>query len=227
MTRTPKNGRGLACSVAIHALVLTLIAVAPDMAPVPPAMQPPMTVTVIRLGESGMARSGRPGESSAPAEDRPASKPKAVRAQPLHPAFRQPTAAPADFDSRLRAASAAFPRSIHGNETGDSNKYGRQGAYAAKDIIRAQIQRRWIFDVAKLGSSRWAVSIHVVLDADGTVTSATIIEDPRHQTDPAYLELARSARNAALAASPIVLPPGTPAEARDTVLDFDPLVAGR
>ena len=76
--------------------------------------------------------------------------------------------------------------------------------------------------MAALGQYRREVSIHVVLDADGTVQSATITDPLRYKSDPAYRELALSARNATLLSSPLQLPPGTPAALLDMILDFDP-----
>ncbi|MBV8650231.1 MAG: hypothetical protein JO255_02115 [Alphaproteobacteria bacterium] len=99
---------------------------------------------------------------------------------------------------------------------------GRQATYSVKDFIRAQIERHWIFDAATIGSSDIRVSIHVVINRDGTVSRAEIVDEARYAEDANYLALARSARNAAYLSSPLNLPPGRYDEVRDIVLIFNP-----
>ncbi len=195
-------------------------------------------------------RSTQPPHETAPPAPRPAPTTAAPHAAPaatpLRPEAsrkRRPKAgphpkpaAPEDFDARLRAEAEALQtapavgsqQSRGGHAMGDANAavnsgaYGPHAAYSAKDFIRAQIERRWNFDVAALGKARWVISIHVVLQSDGTVASAAVLEDPRYRRDPAYHALANSVRNAVLVSSPLHLPPGTPAALLDMVLDFDP-----
>ncbi len=99
---------------------------------------------------------------------------------------------------------------------------GREATYSVKDFIRAQIERHWIFDTGVLGNGDILISIHVVLNRDGTVSRADIVDEPRHANDAGYLALARSARNAAFLSSPLNLPPGRYDEVRDIVLTFNP-----
>ena len=99
---------------------------------------------------------------------------------------------------------------------------GRQATYSVKDFIRAQIERHWIFDAGALGPGEILVSIHVLLNRDGSVSRAEIVDEARHSNDAGYLALARSARNAAYLSSPLNLPPGRYDEVRDIVLTFNP-----
>lgn len=94
--------------------------------------------------------------------------------------------------------------------------------YDVKDAIRAEIERRWNFDVDALGGSNLTVSIHLTLDPDGTVETAEIVADPHYAGDPAYRALAISARDAVLVSSPLHLPPGAYAGHADMVLKFSP-----
>lgn len=99
---------------------------------------------------------------------------------------------------------------------------GNRATYSVKDFIRAQIERRWNFDLRGLGPGDMTVSIHLVLSRDGSVSKAEVVDDPRHGADPAYQSLAISARNAALLSSPLKLPEGSYEAVKDIVLTLDP-----
>jgi len=99
---------------------------------------------------------------------------------------------------------------------------GRQASFDVKDFIRVQIERHWRPDIAALGAGEFVIAIHVTLNRDGSVGGAEIVEDPRYRDSTAYRSLALSARNAALLASPLTLPPGRYDEVRDLTLNFNP-----
>jgi outer membrane biosynthesis protein TonB len=153
----------------------------------------------------------------------------------------QPTPPVEDLQATLRSLAQRQqqqaqlpPNPRQQDDTGSSNvtasnnsALGRQATYSVKDFIRAQIERHWIFDPSALGSGDVLVSIHVVLNRDGTVSRAEIVDEPRHANDADYLALARSARNAAYLSSPLNLPPGRYDEVRDIVLTFNPRNAMR
>jgi hypothetical protein len=65
------------------------------------------------------------------------------------------------------------------------------------------------------------VPIHVKMAKDGVVLKAEIVESSR-SNDPAYREIAVSARNAVTLSSPIALPPGTYQDVMDMVLELNP-----
>ena len=105
--------------------------------------------------------------------------------------------------------------------TNDDITSGRQGPFSVKDYIRAQVERRWNFDLANLGSNDFAVPIHVEITNAGVVLKADIVDSPR-TNDPMYREVAVSARNAVLLSSPISLPAGHYDPVMDMVLDLNP-----
>jgi hypothetical protein len=229
-------GGGLLGSALLHGFaVLLALLVLPGLTPPPPPVEAEMPIDLVVLGAATVSpqprASAQPPHESAPAA--PAAAPVQVRPPPARPqrptVVPRPVPAPAeDFDTQLRAAE----RALAGHGMGDAaavpgGAYGPHAATSIKDFIRAQIERRWNFDVAALGGTRWVVAIHVVLQSDGTVDSATIVEDPRYRQDPAYHALALSARNAVLVSSPLHLPAGTPPALRDMVLEFDPRAALR
>jgi outer membrane biosynthesis protein TonB len=97
---------------------------------------------------------------------------------------------------------------------------GRDATYAVRDFIRAQVERRWNLDRARLGGRAWIVAIRIRFSPDGTVRRADIVGNERFRSDSAYHDFALSARNAVLLSSPLTLPPGTYAFATDVVVDF-------
>jgi outer membrane biosynthesis protein TonB len=97
---------------------------------------------------------------------------------------------------------------------------GRYATYAVKDLIRAQVERRWNLDRARLGPRDWVVAIRIRFSPDGTVRRAEIVDNERLRSDRAYHDFALSARNAVLLSSPLSLPSGTYAFATDVVVDF-------
>ncbi len=224
------SGRGLSVSVLLHVLILLLFMLVGPV-PQPPPQERILTVGIVHL-EGGAIDGGRAGQMekkalpiSHPSFHATGQRRRVTESLPL------PPVAPQDFDGQLRTALATIRSQGHGEGRDISNRgtagKGRQGGYSVKDFIRAQIQRHWIYDSAALGKAPWVISIHVVLDPDGTVASATIVPDPRYQADEAYMDFARSARNATLISSPLDLPLGTPADMRDMVLEFDPRTAMR
>ena len=116
-----------------------------------------------------------------------------------------------DYDSDLPAEQA----------TNDVPTPGAMTVSAAKDFIRAEVERRWNFDLKKFGDGGYSVPIHVRITSTGTVLSAEIL-DNEHSADPTYREIALSARSAVLLSSPFALPAGHYQDVMDIVLDLDP-----
>ena len=116
-----------------------------------------------------------------------------------------------DYNSDLPAQQA----------TNDVPTPGAMTVNAAKDFIRAEVERRWNFDLKKFGDGGYSVPIHVRITSAGTVLSAEIL-DNEHSADPTYREIALSARDAVLLSSPFALPAGHYQDVMDMVLDLDP-----
>jgi hypothetical protein len=109
----------------------------------------------------------------------------------------------------------------------DNAALGQQGTQGVKDFLRAQIERHWEFDMRDLGAADLVISIHLELNADGSVGKADIVDDPRYSSNPHYRSVAISARNAVLLSSPLHLPPGTYDAFKDITLNFNPREALR
>jgi hypothetical protein len=162
-------------------------------------------------------------------------KTSAARAPPHKPAPADELSARLEALARLRQPAPPLlpdPRQQDGPgvsnvDAGSANAAHKfDAAYAVKDFIRAQVERRWSVD-RKDTKPNWAVSIHILTDPNGRVTRAQIIDDPRYSTDPAYEDFALSARNAVLLSSPLVIPPGAYDIAKDIVVDFDSRLLSR
>lgn len=107
-------------------------------------------------------------------------------------------------------------------QTGNDAESGGQGAYTTRDIIRAQVLRRWSLDMTKLGKRDFVILIHVLLKHDGTVIEADIVDAQRYKTDSTFRWIALSAKNAVILSSPLTLPPGVDGRTLDLTLRLDP-----
>jgi outer membrane biosynthesis protein TonB len=158
------------------------------------------------------------------------ARPKSDRPAPLVPPPKAPPvedlAARLESLSRqqqLQARLPANPRRQDGagasNVTASNDSaVGREASYDVRDFIRAQIARHWRPDLASLGAGEFVVAIHLLINRDGSVGSAEIVDDPSHSNDAAYRSLALSARNAALLASPLTVPQGRYDAVRDITI---------
>ena len=99
-------------------------------------------------------------------------------------------------------------------------------AAALRDFIRDQVERHWSLDLASLGAEEFSIPIRVEITSDGTVLKAEIINSARDM-NPIYREVAASARNAVLSASPLSLPAGEYQNEMELILHLDPREALR
>lgn len=204
--------------------------------PVPAPQTPPPPQSLAKA-EEGAA----PNLLSTPrAED--AVRPKPIEAprpapRPAAKPQKRPSPPVDSFEAKLQSLARLRqptppvpPNPARQDGTGVSNRTassstaapGPDALYSVKDFLRAQIERRWNLDRANLGSADWVISIHLLLNRDGKVASAEVVDDPRLATNEKFRSLAMSARNAALLSSPLTLPPGTYELVKDITLDFDP-----
>jgi hypothetical protein len=110
----------------------------------------------------------------------------------------------------LKSDASPSRASSMSNTAGDS--------FAVSDFIRAQVERRWGLDLAKLGNKTLSVLIRVEMTGAGVVTKAEIVRDAHFATDKAYQDIALSARNAVLLSSPFALPSGHHSDVMDFTL---------
>jgi hypothetical protein len=106
--------------------------------------------------------------------------------------------------------------------TSNDATQGDEAMYSLRDYIRAQILRRWNLDLGATGARSIVVGLHVVMKANGTIASAEIVDKHRYATDAAFRQIAMSARNAILLASPINLPAGHYPAATAMTINLNP-----
>ena len=101
---------------------------------------------------------------------------------------------------------------------------GSQLTASELDMVRHQIARCWNVPAGARDAKDLVVEIKVVVDPDGTVRQATIVDQGRLGSDPFYRAAAESARRAFF--NPLCRPLHLPAEKyaiwKDLVVDFSP-----
>src|SRR5271154_3424698 len=201
---------GLALSVALHLLLaLTALWYVPHR----PALHPtPFRVMPVDLVLGEETKAPDPSATEA-APKRQAARQRQERApvpEGTRPdAVRQPEdelSAKLRALAQLRQPEADLPRAD--NETGAGGNGSGAGAYSLKDFVRAQILRRWWPDLSIPGARNLPVQVRVKLLSSGIIDDVEILDQQRFQNDKPFRNMALSARNAAMLASPLELPPG-------------------
>lgn len=223
----PETRTGLLGSLALHLLVaLLLLFLAPKLIKAPRPVESVFPVEIVELAPpaapSGAVSLPRP----APPQEAPA-RPRALPHLPEQPRAEaaKPTATP---EPEAPPSIAGLNMSVTQPGKGTSGAGARpRGMFDVKDLIREQIERHWVFDRAKLPQGDRTVLLRVTINRDGTVAAAEILDEPQHGLDPAYQTLARSARNAALLASPLTVPPERYNEVKEITLRMNPALVSQ
>jgi outer membrane biosynthesis protein TonB len=206
-----------------------IVAVPVPQTPPPPTAQQLAKETAMSVSPNVTKPEGKPEVSSRAKGATPELQPTAKLKRPPSPVeelnarltllaqLRQP-ASPMPPNPRQQDGSGMS------NLTATSANTDRAGdaSYKVKDFIRAQVERRWNPDSSTIKAGNWVVAIHIMIQPDGSISRAEIVEDPRYSSDSAYRDFAYSARNAVLLSSPLTIPPDEYDIAKDIVVDFDP-----
>lgn len=91
-----------------------------------------------------------------------------------------------------------------------------------RDAIRAQIERCWNVPAGARDAENLVVEVHVLLNPDGSVTRADIVDNPRYSSDGFYRAAAESAVRAVRLCSPLRVPPDKYGEWKSMTLTFNP-----
>jgi hypothetical protein len=191
----------LLCSVVLHVLVLLPFVLERHRA----ATISVIPVEVVVLTDEAERPAHAPPDEVA-TDSSPAAAPLAVSSSDDRlddfviklrrlAALRQP-----DVDARISNSRSSPSRA--------SSMTDAMALSYISDFIRAQVARRWSLDLATLGNRTFSVLIRIEITSAGVVTKADLVRDARLATDKAYLDVARSARNAVLLSSPLALPSG-------------------
>jgi len=239
---------GLLCSALLHGLMAVLLVYMGRSNPMAAqAIDVMVPINLVQIAEETASpaqpqMAGLPQTKAADlprkAEAVPASPkvPKTVavaRSSTRHEALAQ---ASDDFSSQLQALARqtkppGVPAPALGsglsNVSAGDGRAGARAGYGVKDIIRAQVERRWEFDTATLQPGEMIVTLRLSLNGDGAVTKAEIVDDSRYSGRADYWPCAKSARRAALSASPLQLPAGSLDGDREVVVEMNPRLALR
>ena len=193
----------------------------PDAAPALPSAGPSQRLASVAPPRAApqVARRPAPAPTTAPTAAPPSAEQPAPDALPPAPPAPQEA-----LQSQLEALAKLRVQNSGGTATrssGNSAPSGAQSGYRVEDLIRAQVQRRWNLRLDELGERELIVTIHVVLEPDGTVATAEVVDTPRTRGDEVYRSIAISARNAVLLSSPLTLPVGMTADMRDMTISFN------
>ncbi|HJW40918.1 MAG TPA: hypothetical protein VJ476_06790 [Rhizomicrobium sp.] len=228
------EGRGLAGSLALHGLFAALVLLfllRSTEAPVQPSHLVP--VDIVRLGAETTsppapikAKIPRPfAPQTAAREPASANAPEGTRANATRPLpdeletklnslahLRQPQSNTRPVEQPAAEQAASSEDAAPGNEA----------AYAIRDLIRAQVERKWNFNVTALGAKGFSIALRIVVLKNGTVAKAEILDRERYTRDALYRDIALSARNAVLLSSPLTLPPGAFGDQLEVTLTLNP-----
>jgi len=224
-----ENGPGALTSGVAHGLALLLILFGFGTITHPQREQlHTVFIDIIHLGETTQSPPA-PQKSPTPQQQAFARRAPAAHSPDVGVRPNPKPVARDDFLNRLNSLSKlrapeTDTQALKGQgesrevSTSNDDMPGDQATYSLRDYIRAQILRRWNLDLGASGARSIVVGLHVVMKANGTIASAEIIDKHRYATDAAFRQIAMSARNAILLASPINLPAGNyPAETAMTL----------
>jgi hypothetical protein len=213
-----ENRAGLTGSFLLH-IVVVLIALWWGMTH-PVARQPPLKAMLVDLVTAPTIVPGPPGGTEIPLR---APAPTAPKVQGVRPKAETPP--PDELESRiaalaqLRAPDAALPAPDNGASTGNGTG---GGGYSLADFVRAQILRRWWPQLGNDAAGGMPVAIRLKLSRTGVISDVQIVDQGRFVSDKTFRSMALSARNAAMLASPISLPPGRYEAVMDIAITLDP-----
>ena len=218
------GGPGILLSVLLHGLLLMMALWYVSHRPVLTSDQ--LRALPVELVIGGTMSQGA---STAPAARLQVARPHPESAPVPEGVSPKGTKEPVDeLSARLRALAqlksndTALPNADNRDAPGGSGDGSGEGNYALKDFIRAQILRRWLPDLSIPGARNMPVLVRIRLLKSGVIDDVTIVDQDRFINDKAFHNMALSARDAALLASPIQIP-GVHYEKTQTVtISLDP-----
>lgn len=212
-----ENRAGMTGSVLLHIAFILLALWWGVTHPV--SRQPPLKAMLVDLVTAPTIVPGPSGGAQTPLR---APVPAAPKTQGVRPKAQTPP--PDEMEARiaqmaqLRAPDTALPAPDNGAGAGTGNG----GGYALADFVRAQILRRWWPQLQSDAARGMPVAIRLKLSRAGVISDVEIVDQVRFTHDKLFRNMALSARNAALLASPISLPPGKYDAVMDIAITLDP-----
>lgn len=217
-TRVREDRAGWTGSALLHGALLALWLFWSLGHPAHPA--PPLKAMLVDLVQLPVVAPGTAGGAAIVARPRQATAPKpaGVRPEALTPP-------PDAVEARIAAmANLTSPASVLPAPDNDGTAGGRGtgGGYALSDFVRAQILRRWWPQLSSDAERGTAVAMELKMTRTGVISDIRILDQDRFEHDKLFRSMALSARNAAILASPIPLPPGQYDAVMNISITLDP-----
>ncbi len=213
-----ENRAGLTGSLLLHGLGLALWLNWSLVHPKP--TPPPLKAMLVDLVQMPVIAKGPAGGALEQNKPRPAIAPRVIGVKP-----QATSPVPDELEARIaRMAQLQTPASALPAPDNDGAAYdaGSGGGYALADFVRAQILRRWWPDLTSDSARGMPVALRLQMTRAGVISDVRITDQERFNTDKLFREMAISARNAAMLASPIPLPPGRYNAVMDISIVLDP-----
>ena len=216
-----ENRAGLTGSLLLHGLALGLWLNWSLVHPAP--TPPPLQAMLVDLVQMPVIAPGPAGGSPEQSKPRPAIAPRVFGVKPT-----AETPVPDELEARiarmaqLQAPASALPAPDNGGAAYGS---GSGGGYALADFVRAQILRRWWPDLTSDSARGMPVVLRLQMTRAGVISDVQITDQQRFNNDKLFRSMALSARNAAMLASPIPLPPGRYDAVMTVSITLDPKAA--
>ena len=217
-TRVRQERAGWTGSALLHGALLALWLTWSMGHPVHPA--PPLKAMLVDLVQIPVVAPGSSGGALVVSRPRQALAPKQLGERP-----QAVTPPPDALEARIAAmANLTTPASALPAPDNDGNAggAGTGGGYALSDFVRAQILRRWWPELSSDAERGTAVAMQLKMSRSGVISDIRILDQDRFQHDKLFRSMALSARNAAILASPIPLPPGKYDAVMDISITLDP-----
>jgi hypothetical protein len=213
-----KNRAGLTGSLLLHGVAVALWLAWSLHHPLLQA--PPLKAMLVDLVRLPVVANGTPGGATQVAPPRQA---RAPRVQGVTPKATTPP--PDALEARIASlADLTAPASVlpAPDNDGTAAGTGEGGGYALADFVRSQILRRWWPDLATDSARGTPVAIRLKMTRLGVISDIRIVDQERFDHDKLFRGMALSARNAAMLASPIPLPPGKYDAVMEIAITLDP-----
>lgn len=213
-----KNRAGVTGSLLLHVMAVVLWLAWSLHHPLIEA--PPLKAMLVDLVRLPVVSNGTPGGATHVAPPRLA---RAPRIQGVTPKGATPP--PDALEARIASlADLSTPASVlpAPDNDGTAAGMGEGGGYALADFVRAQILRRWWPDLASDAARGTPVAMRLKMTRLGVISDIRIVDQYRFDHDKLFRGMALSARNAAMLASPIPLPPGKYDAVMEIAITLDP-----
>ena len=214
-----QNRAGLAGSLLLHLVALALWL---DWSfGHPPPSAPPLKAMFVDLVNLPAVAPGQAGGAPHKAEPRIATAPRAIGIRPNAPA-PPPDALEARIAAMANLQEAASPLPAPDNDGSEAGWAMAAAVTPWPTSCGREILRRWWPRLDSQAVRGMPVALTLKMTRAGVISNVQIVDQQRFNNDRLFRNMALSARNAAILASPIPLPPGKYDAVMNIAITLDP-----